>query len=274
MSARAERLRGALVVAILGGSLLWVLGLDPIPQDPAYHEFADQRVWLGIANFADVVSNLAFLVVGVWALARSRGWVAGEARRSWLVMFAGVALVSVGSGYYHLDPSNETLVWDRLPMTVGFMGLLVALLTEHAGPGVQRFALVPAVAIGAASVLYWHLTDDLRPYVWVQLGPLLAIPTVLLAYPARYTHAGLLWVGLACYVTAKVTETYDAAIFAMTGEMVSGHTLKHLFAALGPACLHLMLVRRARRPEHRRRYRDGPAIEAGSRRCRGGATVR
>ena len=133
-------------------------------------------------------------------------------------------------------------------MTVGFMGLLVALLAEHMGAGVQRWGLVPAVAIGAATVVYWHLTDDLRPYVWVQFGPLLAIPTVLLIYPARYTHRSLLWVGLACYALAKVAEHLDASIFAMTGGTLSGHTLKHLLAALAPACLHLMLMRRAARP--------------------------
>jgi len=43
--------------------------LAPIPQNPAYHNFADQRAWLGVPHFLDVFSNLGFLLVGVGGLA-------------------------------------------------------------------------------------------------------------------------------------------------------------------------------------------------------------
>ena len=35
-----------------------VLRMEPVPQDPAYHQFADARPWLGIPNFQNVASNL------------------------------------------------------------------------------------------------------------------------------------------------------------------------------------------------------------------------
>jgi hypothetical protein len=39
-----------------------------VPQPAWYHDFADRRAWLGIANFGDVASNAAFLVAGIWGL--------------------------------------------------------------------------------------------------------------------------------------------------------------------------------------------------------------
>src|SRR3974377_2260501 len=52
----------AIVIAIIA------LVLPPIPQPLAYHNFADQRGWLGVPNFGDVASNLPFAIVGVWGL--------------------------------------------------------------------------------------------------------------------------------------------------------------------------------------------------------------
>jgi hypothetical protein len=92
----------------------------PLRQSLHYHQFADGRSVLGMPNFVDVASNLPFLIVGVACLwLRLRGRVQGMAA-AWLVFFAGVSLVSAGSAWYHLQPDNDSLVWDRLPMTVGF----------------------------------------------------------------------------------------------------------------------------------------------------------
>jgi hypothetical protein len=38
-------------------------------RTPAYNVFADQVTCLGIPNFTNVASNLAFVLVGVWGLA-------------------------------------------------------------------------------------------------------------------------------------------------------------------------------------------------------------
>ncbi len=234
---------GVLATLVLG-SLLWILSLEPIAQDTGYHAFADNREMLGIPNCLDVISNLPFLIVGVLGLRtclklRPRG-VGG----AWAVLFLGVGLVSFGSGYYHWSPDNQSLVWDRLPMSVGFMGLLVALLGEYTESRLMSLLLLPAVVLGLASVLYWHWSDDLRPYVWVQLIPLLMIPVVMVLFRNGYSHNWLLLVALALYFLAKAAEFADQPIFLYSGEIVSGHTIKHLLAAASCYCLLLMLNKR------------------------------
>jgi len=244
MSALALRWRewGLAAAAIV--PLAVILARPAIRQDPALHALADTRTWLGIPNFGDVASNLPFLAVGlIGLLACARGRIAG-ALRAWTVFFAGVALVFFGSSWYHLHPDNATLVWDRLPMTVAFMGLFTAIVSEHAGMRAERPLLAPSVAAGLASVLWWNWQDDLRPYIWVQAAPLLCMVYVLLVYRGRYSHRWCLAGGLACYALAKAVEFRDAELYALTGRVMSGHTMKHLLAALAVYLVYLMLRRR------------------------------
>jgi len=245
-STRSTSWRYGILVLLMLGSLFTVMSLEPIPQDLAYHDFADQRTFLGVPNILDVISNLPFLLVGILGLRYCIRADLGAGRLAWIVLFAGVSLVSVGSAYYHWAPSNGTLVWDRLPMTVGFMGLLAALLGEYVNHRLPRWVLTPAVLAGIASVLYWHLTDDLRPYAWVQFFPLLTIPVVMVLFRPRYTHSWLLLVSLGWYVLAKVTENFDASIFELTRQVVSGHSMKHVLAAVG--CCSILLMLQKRRP--------------------------
>ena len=49
-------------------SLLALLFVPPIPQPQDYHQFADQKILLGIPNFWNVVSNLPFIAVGTMGL--------------------------------------------------------------------------------------------------------------------------------------------------------------------------------------------------------------
>jgi hypothetical protein len=104
--------RPALLVAIVAGSFAALMLSQRFGQDPAYHGLADRRVILGIPNFGDVVSNVAFLLVGAAGLRLCAKRRLPGARASWTVFFLGVALVSVGSAYYHWAPDNRTLVWD------------------------------------------------------------------------------------------------------------------------------------------------------------------
>jgi hypothetical protein len=236
----------ALILLILAPLFcLFLLYGKPIPQDPAYHLFADARTCLGVRNFGNVVSNILFLLAGavgtLWCF-RNRD---ATARRSWMVFFIGVALVFFGSGYYHETPNNDTLIWDRLPMTVAFMGLFAALLSEHLGEKLESALLVPAVLVGIASVFWWQYSDDLRVYIWVQLTPLLVIPYVIAAFPGRHTHRHYLMYGVAFYALAKIAELYDYEVYALTGAMISGHSLKHLLAAIAPYFVYLMLRQRS-----------------------------
>lgn len=236
--------RHAVLAALVIGSLIGILSLAPIAQDAAYHAFADTRTIAGIPNFLHIASNLPFLIVGVLGLRFCLRTEAGPVRNAWTVLFAGVAAVSIGSAWYHWHPSNATLVWDRLPMTVAFMGLFIALLGEYVSRRLAAFLLLPAVALGIASALYWHWTDDLRLYVWVQFFPLLIIPALMLLFRSGYSHQWMLLGALAWYVLAKAAELNDLAIYSATREIVSGHTLKHLLAAAGSYSILLMLQKR------------------------------
>jgi hypothetical protein len=227
-----------------------IFRLDPIPQDPAYHRFADSRPFLGIPNFLDVASNLPFLAVGLVGLARLRRAVRPGEVGAWLCLFLGMALTAFGSAWYHLAPSNATLVWDRLPMTLGFMGFFAGIVGERISQKAYRLLLWPLVGIGVASVLFWYAGEvqgrgDLRLYVLVQFFPLLLIPLIMALYRPRYTHGSAVFLALGFYTAAKVFEHFDHQIFAASG-FVSGHTLKHLAAAAGCWVLVRMFSVRAR----------------------------
>ena len=233
---------GVLVFLVLF-PLALLLMLDPIPQDMAYHNFIDTGRFLGIPNFLDVISSLAFLLVGVVGIAYCLKTTLGPSHSAWLLLFVGVSLVGFGSSYYHWSPSSETLVWDRLPMSIGFMGLLTALLSEYVNSRLSCL-LIPLIIMGISSVLLWHFFDDLRLYVWVQFIPLLTLPFVIGLFKSHFTHQWLLLAALVLYALAKGAELYDVAVFQITGEVVSGHTVKHLLAAASCYSILLMLQRR------------------------------
>lgn len=238
-----------LLAALVAASILALALLPPIAQPAGYHRFADRRQILGIPNFWNVVSNLPFLLVGLAGvrelLLRKPQGVLGELRPAWLVFFLGAAGVALGSAWYHLAPTDASLTWDRLPMTVCLTSLLVILLGEHLEPRQARHLLPPLLVLGLASVVYWRLTGDLRLYVLVQFLPLLLIALLLLLFPSRLTKVHLMWLLLLAYGVAKGLEAADAWVFSLGG-WVSGHTLKHLAAAAGMYALLWAL--RLRRP--------------------------
>jgi hypothetical protein len=229
--------------------------IPPIAQPQWYHEFADQRTLLGIPHALNVISNLPFLVVGLWGLwhlARgARPDQFEQPRDVWFygVFFAAVALTGIGSAYYHADPTNDRLLWDRLPLAVAFMALFAMILAERVSYRAGVALFVPLVLAGAGSVVYWHVTEqwghgDFRPYLIVQLFPLLLIPLIFVLFPARFTGTGDLLAALLCYLMAKGLELLDRQVYAQ-GQIVSGHTLKHFMAALAPYfILHSLQQRR------------------------------
>lgn len=249
-----------LIIGLLTlAAVLIAAALPRIPQDPAYHRFADQRTFFGIPSFFDVVSNAAFVVVGVLGLVFLWRHQAASAESAFVkkvekwpygIFFLGTVLIGLGSAYYHLSPDNARLFWDRLPMAIVFMALLAALLTERISLRVGLLALWPLVALGAGSVGYWLLSEqyavgDLRPYGLVQFFPGLLIPLLMLLFPPRYTRGGDIVVVLGFYALALLAQALDEALFAL-GRIVSGHTLKHLLAAL--AIYWILRMLRRRRP--------------------------
>jgi hypothetical protein len=225
-------LLGGVTIAAIAAAF-W---LDPIPQDPGYHEFADDRALFGIQNFWNVATNLPFLIIGMLGLAWQSRLKWGPLRPAYIVLSIGVALVGFGSAYYHWAPSTPTLVWDRLPMTVAFMALFAAVIQDRVSESLGRALLWPLIAAGAATIAWWYWSElggrgDLRPYAIVQFLPMLLIPLMLLLFRGKALRDAWLWATLAAYALAKAAEYFDAAIYATTGAL-SGHSLKHLLAAL------------------------------------------
>ena len=233
MSLRNEwRLWIILTVAVVG--MIGSLFVPRIPQDPAYHQFADHRTIFEIPNFWNVVTNIPFVLVGLFGLARLSKVVA--LRSGYLIVCLGIILVGVGSAYYHLAPSTPTLTWDRLPMTIVFMALFSAILEDRVSSRAGKILLWPLIVVGAASVGYWHFTElqgngDLRPYGLVQFLPMVLIPMMLILFPVGALRLSLLWWMLVSYGLSKIAEHFDVWIFAATG-MISGHSIKHLLASL------------------------------------------
>lgn len=239
MIARLNWKQGILIALLVAGMAV-PLFIDPIPQNPHYHAFADTRTFLGIPNFFNVTSNLPFMIVGILGLfaSRSKGFVLGstDMRLAYHIFFIGVILVGVGSAYYHVHPTNATLVWDRLPMTVSFMALLAMIIADCVSPRIGKALLWPLIGIGVGSIGYWYGTElwevgDLRPYAVVQFLPMVLISVMLGLFGTRSLRSLFLWATLGAYLLAKVVESFDAELYAITG-LLSGHSLKHIIAAL------------------------------------------
>ena len=247
--------RVALLLILAVAVAAWLFTQPKIAQNTDYHCFADQRTLLGVPHFLNVVSNVPFLLIGTAGLrflcsaqARRRGGPVDEPtiRMAYAALFVGLGLTAFGSAYYHLAPSNHRLLWDRLPMSIAFMGLFTAIIAERIDLRAGKVLLMPLLAAGIWSVLYWHETDDLRPYYFVQFFSLGVLPLILWLFPPTYTRTGDLLLALGWYVVAKFCEhPFDGTIFA-AGHVVSGHTLKHLAAALGAYQLLRMVERRER----------------------------
>jgi hypothetical protein len=240
---------GGLTLLCLGAALF----LPPTPQPIQYHDFADQRVLFGIANFLDVASNVLFLIAGVLGLVSVQRHTAFESPRErwpYAVFFLGVLLTAFGSSYYHLAPDNERLFWDRLPMAIGFTALIATQIVDRISVRSGLMLLAPMLLLGAAVVIYWRATEragagNVVPYVILQGYSMVILLFVAALFPSRYTHARLIYAAFAAYVAAKVFEACDRFTFALTG-LVSGHTLKHLVA--GAATLIVCSMLWLRRP--------------------------
>jgi len=246
--------RRALFLFLGLGVIIAVSLADPVAQDPNYHLFADRSALLSIPNFLNVASNLPFLLVGVlgWRLVYCHPETStAETKTAWMVFFFGIALTAFGSAYFHLEPNNSTLFWDRLPMTVGFMSLLSIIISEYISPLIGRRLLLPLLLVGMASVVYWAYTEslgrgDLRAYALVQFLPMLLIPLIIIVNRRRSDLGPYLGWLIIFYVAAKLAEQLDYALYS-AGNIMSGHTLKHLLASLAPASLLYGLMQRRER---------------------------
>ena len=245
-------MRTRLIVVFTLSCIAAALLLPAVPQSLEYHHFADRRDLLGIANFLDVVSNLGFLIVGIAGLVIVFGGRArfefGSERWPYAVFFLGALLTALGSGYYHLAPDNESLFWDRLPMTIAFMGLVSSQIVDRINIRAGLALLVPMLLLGAASVIYWRVTEragvgNVLPYGILQGYSVIIVLLLARLSPSRYTRGNDLYWVFGWYVLSKLLETFDAEVLHLGG-VVSGHTLKHVAAALAGFTVCYMLMHR------------------------------
>ena len=224
----------------------------PIPQPQNYYNFADQKTIFGVPNFWNVLSNLPFLLVGAAGIIADRkNQLVHDNYPGYPVyqmLFWGVGLTCLGSSWFHLNPNNETLVWDRLPMTIGFMAFMVGLLSEYTRREWQKVLMYPMLLAGFASVAYWIVSEnmgrgDLRPYVLVQFVPLILLPIIALTRRPKFTRGRDLIGVFFFYFLAKILEFFDREIFEIFN-VISGHSLKHLAAAFATYLLLQMLRKR------------------------------
>lgn len=245
-------------VWILAGTAALIVGLamlaPPELQDESYHDFAATALF-GAADFGIVASNGAFGIVGLWGLWRVGGrrispWPFKAPGEHWpyVTFFLGVVLIAFGSGYYHAGPTTETLLWDRLAMTVVFMALLAAFIADRIHLGAAVTVVLPLLLIlGAVSMAMWHITDDLRLYRIVQVLPVLLAPLICLLFPGRVTRVRYLawmafWFGLATFF-----DLFDEMVYGWIG--FGGHAIKHVLAAIACFTILAMLQDAGRRME-------------------------
>jgi len=249
---KKENIGVILIVVFALVAIFALLLQQPIAQDVGYHSFYDFRPLFNILNFWNVMSNIPFLIVGLLGLHQiiivNNLNVINEIKVSYIFLFIGIILVAFGSGYYHLTPDNQTLLWDRLPMTVTFMALFSIIISEFISVSIGKVLLLPLILAGVLSVLYWHFSElqgvgDLRFYAFVQFFPMLVIPVILVFFKSRYNHASGYWLLLLAYMVAKLFEYFDGEIYNTLG-FISGHSLKHIAAALG---LYVLLTSYAKR---------------------------
>jgi hypothetical protein len=236
--------------------LIAVVVAPRIPLGSHYHEFADNRTIFGIPNFLDVISNVPFLLVGLWGLV----WLLGRSSRSafhdqreripYMIFFMGVALTGIGSFWYHLDPSNSRLLWDLLPMTLSFMSIVVAMYMERIDPTIGLISLGPLLLLGTASVAYWYVTEshghgDYKFYLFVQFFSPILLASIVGLFPPRYTGMRYLVVAFCFFVAAKLFEMFDRLVFSSSRDTVSGHSLKHVTAAV--SCYWILKMLQVRR---------------------------
>ncbi len=162
------------------------------------------------------------------------------------MLFAGILLTGVGSSYYHWNPNDDTLLWDRLPITLCLHGdIRLCDRGARECDGRRRPVVAAARASACSGLLVWRWTDDLRLYAWVQFFPCIALPVLFLLFPAKYTGTSYWIIAAALYVLAKLAEYQDRTIYS-AGSIMSGHTLKHLLAAA--ACFAILRYFQTRRP--------------------------
>lgn len=234
-----------LFVILLAVTALLLHG--PIPQFARYHDFADQRSLFGLPHAADVLSNFGFVMLGAWGLAKlwPQRSTLGSGWQGYSLFLISLMLTATGSAFYHLAPNDLRLVWDRLPIALACVGLLHAVHSETARNGRNNTSIALPALAAVLSVMWWNISGDLRPYLLLQVLPLVLIPLWQWIYGAPSSDRLSFGIAICLYILAKVAELHDYEVLA-TFEWLSGHTAKHLLATAAATVIVTSLAERVK----------------------------
>ena len=179
-----------------------ILNKFSIQKQIQYNNFADKRCMCCIRNFGDVISNIGFAIAGLYHIHTNP------------ILFILAFLVCIGSTYFHWNPTMKTLYWDRFTM------ILLLNYLIHLKLNLNFFI---TTVIGIFVLEYWKVTMNLIPYSIYQITPVL-----IFIYDESI---GMRTSGI-IYLLAKLCEDNDYKIYTLTRNTVSGHTIKHLLAAM------------------------------------------
>lgn len=170
-----------------------------------YNNFADCRTCCHIKNFWNVVSNIIFVIGGLYNYSLDP-------------ILCGISiLVCIGSSYYHYNPNLQTLFYDRLPMIMTFSWLI------YTRSNLTIIENIIYIGISFYSIYEWRRTYNLLLYSSIQITLIiywLICVECEMVYPVLF------------YFLAKICEDMDLYIYVLTNNTISGHTLKHIFSGL------------------------------------------
>jgi hypothetical protein len=223
--------KGWIFIALALVGVVFFLSLSPIYDPVDVNVYADQRSFLGILNFFLVAPGFIFFILGLLGLRKL-----GTGRKTflkavWMVFFIASIGIGLGSGYYHLAPSDPRLFWDRLSVSTALMALLAGVISERVSLNRAKIIAPFLILAGIGSVFYWAWSGDVRFYYLIQCFSIIALPLLCLCFPMKddkYIYGVII-----VYILAKVVEVYDEQIFSLTHQMISGLTLKELAGAVG-----------------------------------------
>lgn len=245
-----------LLVAVLA---VVAFKLPRIAQPLWYHDFADRRACFDLPNCLDTATNALFILAGLAGLvflhsalhstSARRTFIDSRETLPYALFFFATILVSFSSGFYHLAPNNGRLVWDRAAIALALMAWFAAILCERVNIKAGLHLLPLLVIAGLGSVFYWGWSEvqgagDLRYYGLIQLTAILLTPLLLWLYPPRYNGDRDILTVIGLYSLALLFDFSDRLVFSLTGGFISGHTIKHVIAALAAYWVVLHLKRR------------------------------
>lgn len=235
------------------GGLVAVAVLAPALGAPAAGgpPFADGRGWQGLPNVMDVLTNLPFVLLGVWGLCRlhaleraheealdAAALPQAEAHRpvntldcAWM-FFAGLLVTAAGSAFYHLQPDALRLAADRSGMVIAFAGLIGCAVCDRVSARAGWAAAWCMLGGGLLAVVVCQETGNVLPWAVAQFGGMVLVLALALMRPVGGAIGLRLGWVILFYALAKLFELGDHAVYEATGHLISGHSVKHLLAAL------------------------------------------